>query len=111
MSASFSSIFANSLPLTSPIQDTPFTHHDPHTLIIRDRADHFRFNELTVFGFVLSVLGVTLPEPLNAPRRIDQLLLARKEGMAMRADRDRDVLCGREGFNHMAAGTCDLDRM
>src|SRR5207237_1940188 len=40
---------------------------------------------------LLRLLGVPLLEPLHATRRIDKLLRARKERMALRADADTHV--------------------
>src|SRR6267143_168628 len=42
-------------------------------------------------GGFLRFLGVFLIKAFDAPGRIDQLLLARKEGMALRADFDFEI--------------------
>ena len=45
----------------------------------------------------------TLVEALDASAGIDQLLLAREERVALRADFNLDILFGRQNLDHVAA--------
>src|SRR6476620_6301802 len=47
-------------------------------------------------------------EPLDAAAGVDQLLLARKEGVALRAELDAEAGHGRAGRELVPAGTVDL---
>src|SRR5438874_2692061 len=49
-----------------------------------------------------------LGEALDAPGRIDEFLLAREEGMALRADIDADLRLRAAGGECVAAGTVHL---
>ena len=51
--------------------------------------------------------AVLLVELVNAAAGVDQLLLAGVEGMALRADFDRDVFLGGAGLDNGAAGAAD----
>ena len=48
-----------------------------------------------------------LVEPLDTSAGIDQLLLAREERVALRADFNLDVLLGGHDLDHIAAVTSD----
>src|SRR2546427_4732714 len=51
--------------------------------------------------------SVLLLEALDAPPRVDELLLARVEGVALRADLDLQLGFGRLRLERVAAGTAD----
>ena len=66
----------------------------------------------STFSRSSSFVGVFLLEPLDAAGRIDQLLLAGEERMAIRANFNADQLAleGRARFKHVAAGAMHLSR-
>ena len=51
---------------------------------------------------------IFLPEPLNPPRCIHQLLFAGKEGVAGGTNFHLDILHGRTGLDHIPASAGDL---
>src|SRR5947209_18172081 len=51
--------------------------------------------------------SVLLLEALDAPARVDELLLARVEGVALRADLDLQFGFGRLGLERVSAGAAD----
>src|SRR2546423_1808537 len=58
------------------------------------------------------LLAVALVEAVNAARRVNQLLLAREERVALRADFDVDVaLLRRARLERAAAGAVDVRRV
>src|SRR5207247_4087057 len=65
-------------------------------------------NESTLF---LGPFGVTLLEAIDSACRVDQLLLACEEWMALRADLDAQLLLRRTGRPRLAASAVDLDLM
>src|SRR5215208_7844266 len=61
-------------------------------------------------GRRFGLLAVTLVEAVNAAGRVNQLLLAREERMALRADLDVEVvLLRRARLELVAAGAVDVD--
>src|SRR5262249_29172066 len=55
------------------------------------------------------LLLVALAEPFHAAGRVDQLLLAGEEGVALAADLDPQLLLGGTGRPGLAAGAVDQD--
>ena len=53
-------------------------------------------------------LGVLLAEALNTTRGVDQLLLAREEGVALGADVEMDLVLRRARLERVPAGADDL---
>lgn len=66
---------------------------------------------------LLAVVGVRIPfaEAFHATGGIDDLLLARIKGMAVGADFNVQLVCGRPGVDHVATkagdGAVDIFRM
>ena len=57
------------------------------------------------FRFFRALLAITTVEPIHAAGRIDQFLLAGKEGMASRANLDMQIaLAGRTRLEGLATG-------
>ena len=64
----------------------------------------------SVFRLRLGLLAVALVEAVHATSRVDQLLLAREEGVAFRANfYVQVILARRAGLELMAAGAMHID--
>ena len=63
------------------------------------------------FRTVLLLKAELLVKSVNTSAGIDQLLLARIERMALRADVDAKILLGGAGFNNLSASTLDGCRL
>ena len=56
---------------------------------------------------LLGAVAVTAAELVHTTGGVDQLLLAREEGVTLRADFHLDILLGRTCLNHITAGACN----
>src|SRR5512133_279104 len=92
-----------SVPEVRPFAIEPSSPADKRAVAVQHRR--------RLIGLRLPLRRVALLEAVDTAGRVDQLLLAREERVAFRADLDAEVALGRTGLPGFAARAVDLNRV